>query len=135
LPAPADVAPARDDIGVRFVRAEAGSRRSGLPGGIGGFWPFDGRPWTVERRLWTVDCRLRTADREPFELRADGLAGGDALRARDVVPLRVAREKAVARAAEPLPDRLGSRFLDRADRPPLGLELLDLGRRAVPVGR
>ena len=65
--------------------------------------------------------RLRGGER--FELGADRFARRDALGARDVVTLRVAREEAIARAAEPLPDRFGPALLDRTDRLPLGLQL------------
>ena len=80
----------------------------------------------------SVDRRLT---RERLELGADRLARRDALGARDVVALRVAREKASHARAEPLPDRLRPALLHRPDRLPLGLQPLDLGRRGVPVGR
>ncbi len=41
----------------------------------------------------------------------------------------------VAGGAEALPDRVGLALLDRTDRAPLGLELLDLERRLIPVAR
>ena len=59
-------------------------------------------------------------------------ARGDALVAGDVVALGVAREEAIAGAAEALPDRIGPRLLHRSDRLPLGLQPSQLRRRPAP---
>ena len=94
------------------------------------------------RTVWSRSARrgrrglvCASAAARGLELGADRFARGDPFGARDVVTLRVAREEAIARAAEPLPDRLRPALLDRTDRLPLGLEPSDLGGGLVPVGR
>src|SRR5688572_25056481 len=52
-----------------------------------------------------------------------------------LVAMLVPIEKAVARRAEPLPDRLRLRLADGADRLPFGLQPLDLAGCGIPVGR
>ena len=71
---------------------------------------------------------------ERLELRADPLARLAGGFARVRVAVLVAVEEAVAGGAEALPDGVGAALLDRADRAPLRLQLLDPGRGLLPVG-
>ena len=72
---------------------------------------------------------------ERLDLLDHALALLDPLLLGDLVTRAVALEELVARGAEPLPQQLGAVAADRADRLPVGLELLDAGQRRLPVGR
>src|SRR5207253_86790 len=96
---------------------------------------LEARRWILDARRWTLHARRWMIDRERLELRADSLARGDAFGTRDVVALSVPREEAIARSTEPLPDRLGARFLHRTDGFPLRLQPFHLDRGRIPLGR
>src|SRR6185436_11548800 len=105
---------ALEQIGGRLERARRsrleGARRSRLDGALRGSVLHP-----VVRRWLDGPCPRR----ERLERGAHGFARRHPLGARDVVPLCVAGEKAIACAAEPLPERFRSAFLYRADGPPL----------------